>query len=200
MVKMSWFLISKCWQVWITNVLILNWQIQLLQTIAMENINTISSGIISKFDRASGRPGKSCDTTPFNPSNQASSERLDSGFESLYIRSTKQLKRSERKNTDHALSEPTSSEVPVEVLITGRKLLARVYVQSRGKPLVGAQDPSRSPRVRHQTRKEMRHILPVVQVQVVHPAVIVNTYSKAPKIQVTCYDVTVSGADPEQGN
>lgn len=156
----------------------------------MENINAISSGILSKFVNTSS---KSHDLTT---GNQLPCEKLDSGFESLQ---TKQLRKLEGTKGDCDFYEAASSKVPIEVLLTGRKVLARIYMQGKPKPSDEIQDTSRIPRVKHQIKREMSRILPILEVEVLHPAVVVNTSSLAPKIQLTCLDITMTGTDPEQG-
>ena len=161
-----------------------------MQTIASENIDAISSGILSKFADTSS---KSHDVTR---GNQLPCERLDSGFESLQ---TKQVKKLGETNDNCDFHKAASSKVPVEVFLTGRKVLARIYMQVKPKPSDGIKDASSSPRVKHQAKREMYYIQPVLQGEVLHPVVVVNTSSLAPKVQLTCLDITLTGPDPEQG-
>lgn len=156
----------------------------------MENVTAFSTGILTKFTDIG------CKDFDASPAKHAVSERIDSGFESLQ---NKQLKKMEGENTNHEHQEKSLDGVPVEIFLTGRKVVARIYTQCNTEPSDGIQDLSRSHKVKLEIKREFRHILPILQVEVLHPAVIVNTSSMAPKIKVTCFDATVTGAEPKQG-
>lgn len=90
------------------------------------------------------------------------------------------------------------SEVPWEVFLTGRKLAAAVYSRIPLDEKPAEREFPSKPNLPGRGRS--KQIKPVLRVELVHPALIVNTQSSGPRIQVSCFDVKVAGTAPAKGN
>ena len=134
-------------------------------------------------------------------------DKIDSGFESSRTNLTAKFSKvaggvsnvsigRSQHNVEKAAG--IENEVPWEVFLTGRKLTAAVYSripldekpteeQLRSKPNLPG-------------RGKITQIKPVLRVELVHPALIVNTQSSGPRIQVSCFDVNVAGTSPTTGD
>lgn len=182
-------------------------QIQLLQTLSAENLKVLSTCSLSA-------PLKDSAKTPSDSSVALSPEdvfrerfdKIDSGFESARTNLTTKFSKAaggisnlNRGRTPRNADKlpGVENEVPWEVFLTGRRLTAAVY--------------SRIPLDEKPAEKELRskpnlpgrgriaQVKPVLRVELVHPAVIVNTQSSGPRIQVSCFDVSVAGTSPTTG-
>lgn len=133
-------------------------------------------------------------------------DKIDSGFESARTNLTTKFSKDaggipnlSRRRTPRNADKPPGieNEVPWEVFLTGRKLTAAVYsrIPQGEKP---AKEELRS-KPNLPGRGKTAQIKPVLRVELVHPALIVNTQSNASRIQVSCFDVNVAGTSPTTG-
>lgn len=134
-------------------------------------------------------------------------DRIDSGFESTHTNLTAKFSKGtggisnisrQRTHRNMEKAPDVENEVPWEVFLTGRKLTAAVYsrIPLDEKP-AERQMPSK-PNLPGRGRS--KQIKPVLRVELVHPALIVNTQSSGPRIQVSFFDVNIAGAAPTKGN
>lgn len=182
-------------------------QIQLLQTLSAENLKVLSTCSLSA-------PLKDSAKTPSDSSVALGPEdvfrerfdKIDSGFESSRTNLTAKFSKVaggtsnlSRGRTQHNTEKAPGieNEVPWEVFFTGRKLTAAVYsrIPLDEKP---AEEELRS-KPNLPGRGKIAQIKPVLRVELVHPALIVNTQSSGPRIQVSCFDVSVAGNSPTTG-
>lgn len=183
-------------------------QIQLLQTLSAENLKALSTCSLSA-------PLKDTARTPSDSSVALSPEdvfrerfdKIDSGFESArtnltakFCKGAGEISNVSRGRTRHNVEKAPEieNEVPWEIFLTGRKLTAAVYsrIPLDEKP---AEEEFRS-KPNLPGRGKVTQIKPVLRVELVHPALIVNTQSSGPRIQVSCFDVNVAGTSPSKGN
>lgn len=137
-------------------------------------------------------------------------DRIDSGFESTRTDINTKFSRGRggmshgnvkhgriRENMENVSRFET--EVPWEVFLTGRKLTVAAYSRiPRDEKPTGKELPSAAkPSVPGRSKPVL--IKPVLRVELVHPALIVNTQSSGPRIQVSCFDVSIAGASPTKG-
>ena len=130
--------------------------------------------------------------------NRENPERIDSGFESTRTEVT--TKFNQGMVHDNTINAPVfETDVPWEVFLTGRKLTAAVYSRiPRDEKPTGKQFHSTiKPSLPGRSKPSL--IKPVLRVELVHPALIVNTQFSGPRIQVSCFDVIVAGASPVKG-
>lgn len=183
-------------------------QIQLLQTLSAENLKVLSTCPLTA-------PLKHSAKTPSDSSVALSPEdvfrerfdKIDSGFESARTNLTAKFSKGaggisnlSQVRTQHNGEKAVGieNEVPWEVFLTGRKLTAAVYsrVPMEEKPAV--EEFRSKPNL--PGRGKTAQIKPVLRVELVHPALIVNTQSSGPRIQVSCFDVNVAGTSPTTGD
>ena len=134
-------------------------------------------------------------------------DRIDSGFESVRTEHTAKISKervvmphfNQEKIHDNGESIPGfETEAPWEVFLTGRKLTVAVYSRiPRDEKPVGKEVTTGKPSLPGRSKPVL--IKPVLRVELVHPALIVNTHSSGPRIQVSCFDVGVSGTSPTRG-
>lgn len=133
-------------------------------------------------------------------------DRIDSGFESTRSNLSPNFRKDRsgiskfpvEKGSCNTYKPPEKqSEVPWEVFLTGRKLSAAVYSQflleDKFEDRVFASKQSMP------GRGKSIQIKPVLRVELVHPALIVNTQSSDPRIQVSCFDISITGPSTEKG-
>ena len=133
--------------------------------------------------------------------------RIDSGFESMPTQTTANFGTQKRDitkfkvgnfddNTENGTGLET--EAPWEIFVTGRKLSVSVYskIHRDDKPTDNEVLPAK-PNLPGRCKPAM--IKPVLRVELVHPALVMNTHSTAPRIQVSCFDVNVAGVSPSMG-
>ena len=134
--------------------------------------------------------------------NRECPDRIDSGFESARTDPTAKFSKggvvmphfNPGKIHDNVESVPGfETEAPWEVFLTGRKLTVAIYCR---RP-VGKEVPTTKPSLPGRSKPVL--IKPVLRAELVHPALIVNTHSSGPRIQVSCFDVGVAGASPTRG-
>ena len=184
-------------------------QIQLLQTLSAENLKVLSTCSL-------GVPPKEGAKTPSDSSFvlspddvfRESLERIDSGFESVHTNLTAKVSKGTggiqsqftRGRIQHnAMKTPgIETEVPWEIFLTGRKLTAAVYSRIPLDEKPAERELPSKPNL--PGRSKSTQIKPVLRVELVHPALTVNTQSSGPRIQVSCFDVSVAGASPTKGN
>ena len=132
--------------------------------------------------------------------------KIDSGFESSRTNLTAKFSKGaggisnlSRGRTQHKVEKALGieNENPWEVFLTGRKLTAAVYsrIPLDEKP---AEEELRS-KPNLPGRGKIAQIKPALRVELVHPALIVNTHSSGPRIQVSFFDVNVAGNSPTTG-
>lgn len=90
------------------------------------------------------------------------------------------------------------NEVPWEVFLTGRKLAAAVYTRTPRDHKPAERELSSKQSL--PGRGQSIQIKPVLRVELVHPALIVNTQSSGPRIQVSCFDIRIAGPSTGKGN
>ena len=182
-------------------------QIQLLQTLSAENLKFLSTCSLSA-------PLKDSSKTPSDSSVVLGPEevfrerfdKMDSGFESSRTNLTARFSKGARGisnvtrgrtqyNTEKAPA--TENDVPWEVFLTGRKLTAAIYNRIPLDKKPGEEELRSKPSL--PGRGKNAQIKPVLRVELVHPALIVNTQSSGPRIQVSCFDVNVTGNSPTTG-
>ena len=133
-------------------------------------------------------------------------DRIDSGFESTRSNLSPNFRKDRsgiskfpvEKGSCNTYKPPEKqSEVPWEVFLTGRKLSAAVYSQflleDKFEDRVFASKQSMP------GRGKSIQIKPFLRVELVHPALIVNTQSSDPRIQVSCFDISITGPSTEKG-
>ncbi len=134
-------------------------------------------------------------------------DRIDSGFESgrtnltaKFSKGTGGISSTSRQRTHHNVEKApdAENEVPWEIFLTGRKLTAAVYSRIPLDEKPAERELPSKPNLPGRGRS--KQIKPVLRVELVHPALIVNTQSSGPRIQVSCFDVNVAGAAPTKGN
>lgn len=134
-------------------------------------------------------------------------DRIDSGFESgrtnltaKFSKATGGISNIGRRRTRHniEIAPDGKNEVPWEVFLTGRKLAAAVYNRIPLDEKPAERELPSKPNL--PGRGKSKQIKPVLRVELVHPALIVNTQSSGPRIQMSCFDVNVAGAAPSKGN
>lgn len=135
-------------------------------------------------------------------------DKIDSGFESGRTEPTAKFSK-DRGGMSHfsvgTIQDNTESvatfetEAPWEVFLTGRKLTIAIYsrIPRDEKP---AEKEIHSTKTSFSGRSKPVLIKPVLRVELVHPALIVNTHTSGPRIQVSCFDVSVTGASSTSGN
>ena len=135
-------------------------------------------------------------------------ERIDSGFESSQTNFTKRfgkaadgtLKVLQEKSLNKTTGLPeTDTEIPWEIFLSGRKLTAAVYVRVEQEETSPDTTPRISTKLSVPRRTKPTHIKPVLQVELAHPAIVVNTLSSGSRIEVSCFDVSITGTSPEGG-
>ena len=182
-------------------------QIQLLQTLSAENLKVLSTCSLSAPLKESAKT-PSDSPVAISPENvfRERFDKIDSGFESARTNLTTKFSKGaggisnlNRGRTPRNADKPPAveNEVPWEVFLTGRKLTAAVYsrIPLDEKP---AKEELRS-KPSLPGRGKTAQIKPVLRVELVHPALIVNTQSNAQRIQVSCFDVNVAGTSPTTG-
>lgn len=162
-----------------------------------------------------GWPSKEREKTGTNSSialsssggNRECPDRIDSGFESARTDPTAKFSKervvmphfNQGKIHDNVENVPGfETEAPWEVFLTGRKLTVAVYSQiPRDEKPAGKELPTAKPSLPGRSKPVL--IKPVLRVELVHPALIVNTHSSGPRIQVSCFDVGVAGVSLTRG-
>ncbi len=134
-------------------------------------------------------------------------DRIDSGFESertnltaKFSKGTGGISNISRQRTHHNVEKAPDVEnkVPWEVFLTGRKLTAAVYSRIPLDEKPAERELPSKPNLPGRGRS--KQIKPVLRVELVHPALILNTQSSGPRIQVSCFDVNITGAASTKGN
>lgn len=146
-------------------------------------------------------------TSGVNASGEAvpkSTEKIDSGFESAHTAVNAKFSQglggaahpSQGKIHGDTESLPVfEMDTPWEMFLTGRKLTVAVYSRThRDRDTKHAEKQSSStvkPSVPGRSKPSL--IKPVLRAEVVHPAFVVNTQSRGPRIQVSCFDINMAG-------
>lgn len=175
-----------------------------MQTLSTENtkaLSTVSLGI-------SPETGKEVTMTPVVPSSvEAIRENgIDSGFESMGTKAAQNIVAQKRDlldfhpgNTDkHEENHPQSLEAPWEIFVSGRKLSVSIYnkVLRHDEPAAKEVQPTKT---NLPPRSKPGLVKPVLRVQLAHPAVVVSTHTISPRIQMSCFDVNITGVSPTMG-
>lgn len=175
-----------------------------MQTLATENtkaLSTVALGI-------SPETCKEVTMAPVVPSSvEAIRENgIDSGFESMRTKATENIVAQKRdlsdfhpgKTDEHEENLPRSLEAPWELFVSGRKLSMSVYnkVLRHAEPAAKEVHPTKT---NLPPRSKPSLVKPVLRVELVHPAVVVSTHTISPRIQMSCFDVNITGVSPTMG-
>lgn len=90
-----------------------------------------------------------------------------------------------------------NANIPWEIFLTGRKMTVSVYIRRSHEQRSSLTKAVKKPIFLGANRSFQ--IKPVVQVQLVHPALIMKTQSQGPHMQISCYDVNITGRDISKG-
>lgn len=181
------------------------WQILLLQTLSAENLKVLSTGSMGVSSKQSAKTSP----TALNRGEgiKESPERIDSGFESTRTDLTSKF--SKGRGVSHFNQDMVhnnvvnvpgfETETPWEVFLTGRKLTVAAYSRIPRDEKPAGKELSSSVKPSLHGRSKPVLIKPVLRVELVHPALTVNTHSSGPRIQGSCFDVSIAGASPTKG-
>ena len=180
-------------------------QIQLLQTLSAENLKLLSTCSLSAPLNESAKTPSDSSVSPEDVFRERF-DKIDSGFESARTNLTTKFSKAvggisnlNRGRTPRNADKPpgVENEVPWEVFLTGRKLTAAVYSRIPLDEKPAERELRSKPNL--PGRGKIAQVKPVLRVELVHPALIVNTQSSGPRIQVSCFDVSVAGTSPTTG-
>ncbi|XP_068695500.1 intermembrane lipid transfer protein VPS13B-like isoform X2 [Montipora foliosa] len=184
-------------------------QIQLLQTLSAENLKVFSKSSLGMSPMEVDIEGTKSNLVPSSAEGiRGSPGRIDSGFESMPTQTTANFGTQKRDitkfkvgNFDDNIENGTGieTEAPWEIFVTGRKLSVSVYskIHRDDKPTDNEVLPAK-PSLPGRCKPAM--IKPVLRVELVHPALVMNTHSTSPRIQVSCFDVNVAGVSSSIGS
>ena len=179
-----------------------------MQTLSSENtkaLSKVSLGISPETDKEFTMAS----VVPSSVDNiRENGDRIDSGFESMGTKAAGNIVPQKRDLSDFHPGKVDDNEeshsrfqslgAPWEIFVSGRKLSVSVYhkIPRYDEP---AGKEVHSTKANLPPRSKPGLIKPVLRVELVHPAVVVSTHTISPRIQMSCFDVNITGVSLAMG-